>query len=438
MEEEKAKAAGPKVAVGDFFRHKNVFISGASGFLGKVVLHKVLSTSRDIGHVYLLLRTKKGSTPEERLDSVLKTVIFDELRRTDPGRLERVHCVAGDITLPGLGLGPEDVETLRANVNVCLHCAADVNFDNKLSKAYTMNVMGTRSMLDLAKTMANLHVFVHVSTAYSYCTRKFIDDKLFSDPLLNDHTLEKFQEMEKDPNFNKKAFIGTWPNTYCFTKAVAEQAIHEYKHSFPIAVVRPSIILGAVRDPVPGWIEGLNGANGLLAGGGTGFFASVFGRPDVKADLIPVDTVSNMICAVAAARAHAAKLGDEEGEEVPVYNCTSGGQAPVNWGELSHICMHWFHVHPLESPLWVPGVNIQDNRLAHYAHCMFRTWIPSLIGDVGRRMIGMKPRFVRLCNRFYQVENAFDLFLNHEWDWSNERTFKLIDNMTEEERVIYE
>ncbi len=47
---------------------------------------------------------------------------------------------------------------------------------------------------------------------------------------------------------------------------MAEQTVQEYSDSIPIAVVRPSIIIGAIKDPVPGWAEGLHGMNGERAG----------------------------------------------------------------------------------------------------------------------------------------------------------------------------
>ena len=32
-----------------------------------------------------------------------------------------------------------------------------------------------------------------------------------------------------------------WPNTYTFTKAIAEDAVREYGKGLPVAVVRPAI-----------------------------------------------------------------------------------------------------------------------------------------------------------------------------------------------------
>lgn len=35
--------------------------------------------------------------------------------------------------------------------------------------------------------------------------------------------------------------LGKWPNTYAFTKAVAEDVIHKQGHNMPIGMIRPAI-----------------------------------------------------------------------------------------------------------------------------------------------------------------------------------------------------
>lgn len=51
----------------DFFRGKNIFITGGSGFIGKVLIEKLLRSCPDLENIYLLMREKKGKTSEERV-----------------------------------------------------------------------------------------------------------------------------------------------------------------------------------------------------------------------------------------------------------------------------------------------------------------------------------------------------------------------------------
>ena len=57
--------------------------------------------------------------------------------------------------------------------------------------------------------------------------------------------------------------IGKHPNTYTFTKALAEQFL-ERAQGLPLAIVRPSIVVASWEYPVKGWLDGFNGPTGLV------------------------------------------------------------------------------------------------------------------------------------------------------------------------------
>ena len=49
-----------------------------------------------------------------------------------------------------------------------------------------------------------------------------------------------------------------WPNTYTFTKTLAESLIAKFGAGLPIAIVRPAIVETSVSKPFRGWNEGIN------------------------------------------------------------------------------------------------------------------------------------------------------------------------------------
>ena len=51
----------------EYYRGKHILLTGATGFLGKVVLEKLFYTVRNFEKIYLLVRPKKGSKIMDRV-----------------------------------------------------------------------------------------------------------------------------------------------------------------------------------------------------------------------------------------------------------------------------------------------------------------------------------------------------------------------------------
>lgn len=62
-------------AVAEFYRNKNVFITGGTGFLGIALIEKILRSTPDVASVYLLMRPKKGKSIEQRLEELTKNEV---------------------------------------------------------------------------------------------------------------------------------------------------------------------------------------------------------------------------------------------------------------------------------------------------------------------------------------------------------------------------
>ncbi|KAH1018222.1 hypothetical protein HUJ05_006034 [Dendroctonus ponderosae] len=66
---------GPMMAthgsVANFYNGKTVFITGGTGFMGKVLLEKLLRSCPGVAQIYLLIRPKKGQNAQERLQQLL-------------------------------------------------------------------------------------------------------------------------------------------------------------------------------------------------------------------------------------------------------------------------------------------------------------------------------------------------------------------------------
>ena len=91
-----------------------------------------------------------------------------------------------------------------------------------------------------------------------------------------------------------------WPNTYTFTKSLAESLIAKLAADLPVAIVRPSIVETSTHDPFEGWNEGVNTSAPISYLLGT-YFRQLPSNERKCLDLIPVDLVCRGMTLIAAA-----------------------------------------------------------------------------------------------------------------------------------------
>lgn len=69
--------------IASFLAGKNIFITGGTGFLGTVLIERLLSATDDIGNIYVLIRGKNGFSPELRIKRMMsKTVSIGVKQKT--------------------------------------------------------------------------------------------------------------------------------------------------------------------------------------------------------------------------------------------------------------------------------------------------------------------------------------------------------------------
>lgn len=118
---------------------------------------------------------------------------------------------------------------------------------------------------------------VHVSTAYSNANRESISETIYPTSKDPDEIIELCEsESEEQIRHLTAKIIGTQPNTYTFTKALTERMIELHGGSLPIAIVRPSIVIACLKEPLAGWIDNLYGPTGIIVASGKGLIRSIF------------------------------------------------------------------------------------------------------------------------------------------------------------------
>ncbi|XP_026282586.2 putative fatty acyl-CoA reductase CG5065 isoform X1 [Frankliniella occidentalis] len=429
--------------VADFYRGRSVFITGSTGFMGKVLVEKLLRSCPDVSALYLLLRPRRGHDVRHRLEDMLNTPIFDEVRRSRPDALRKVVAIPGDMTFPDLGISASDRELLTDEVSVVFHSAATVKFDEALKLSIEMNMLGTQRMLQLAKQMRKLEAFVHVSTAYCNCDRSEVREVVYPTPTDPDKLVQCVEWMDADmADHMTSKILGNRPNTYTLTKAMAETSVAKEVGSLPVAIVRPSIVTAALREPLPGWVDNMNGPTGLFVGAGKGVLRTLYCHRDMVADLIPVDICINLLIAVAWKTATATRNqhGKSSGEEqqVVVYNCVSGAQNPIKWGSLQDMALIHLRRNPYSGVLWYPGGSFKESRAYHDLCSLAFHTIPAYIMDAAARLSGKKPIMVKIQQRLSKAVQCLQFFTTGEWQFSDDNVQALMGEMTPADRKVFD
>ncbi len=368
--------------VHETLRGRRLLVTGATGFVGKVWVAMLLDRVPEVGHLYVLIRGK-GRTAAQRFERMLNTSpAFKPLHERHGARLgeylaSRLTVLEGDVGQPNLGLSEEVAARLAPELDAVINFAGLVDFNPDLRDALSSNVDGAVHVADFAARCDHAGV-LHVSTCYVCGQREGLIPEsldphttpngqpfdvheelarlrtLVADTIaahdspeihdeIREQIVERIQRRGLEPRESriramvqrmhrrrvKEALIqaGTdraqelgWPNTYTFTKAMAEALLADRAHELRVAVLRPAIVESAERFPFPGWNEGFNTSGPLVYLAGT-WLRHIPARYDNKLDVIPVDHVCRGLTVATVALLR--------GEQRLVYHCGTSDINPL-------------------------------------------------------------------------------------------------------------
>ncbi len=413
-----------------FFAGKSVLVTGVTGFLGKVLVEKILRGLPGIGRVYLLIRPTQRADRvvggAERLrGEVLTSSIFDRLKEewgeAFPDFVEsRLTVVEGDLAHGRLGVSEEDYRRLAAEVEVILNSAAIVGFDGPLDQSLDLNTLGIRRLLDFARDCQRLRALVQISTCYVSGRREgWIREEIDEPPfdveaeaarlearcahIRRRHADGKARDLLVALGLRRARELG-WHDTYTFTKWMGEQFLVKYRGEVPTAIVRPAIIESTYREPCPGWIDGFRMSDPLFVGFGKGQLEDFPAGRDTILDLIPADQVVNGILACAP------RCAEEGG--LRVYQMATGDQNPASFPEIYELSKEYFTRHPLRrrdgAPIRVSTFTFPDPA-AYRRRLLWRKGLPSRASTAVLRPLSFVRRADKLRRKLVAKAASLDL-----------------------------
>ncbi len=339
---------------------KNILITGCTGFVGKVVLEKLMRSAPTWNKIFLLIRpNNEHATAKKRFQhGILKSSLFEKLGSEIPEQFDimsnnALHVVSGEITQPMLGLDASEFERLGKQVDVIINVAASVDFREPLDKALDINTFSVKHIAELA-TLNNAAV-IHVSTCYvngyngglireevappARGKLPRINTQHYDLSALITRLLSRVQRAEalhKQDAARKQALINIgleearrmgWNDTYTFTKWLGEQMLLQALPEQSVTIVRPSIIESTLASPVPGWIEGVKVADAIILAYAREKISLFPGNKNAVIDIIPADLVANSI--ILSAVEALTKMPAHR-----IYQCSSSHTNPLRLKEM--------------------------------------------------------------------------------------------------------
>jgi len=247
---------------------KNIFLTGATGFLGSYILkHLILKTDHKI---FVLVREKIGADASERVFRALEYIGCKDVG------IDRLVVVRGCIDDPSLGIEPIKLREIASVIDEIYHSAAFAEFRAPLDVVRNFNVEGTRNILNFAvlcKTIGRFKKIHHISTAFVSGTYEGV----FSESNLN---------------------VGqTFNNTYEQSKYEAELLALQYlDKGLDVSIYRPSILTG---DSVSGKTSSFKMFYQPLHFFAAEIYDTIPANPRAEGNLVTVDSAAEAICIIA-------------------------------------------------------------------------------------------------------------------------------------------
>jgi len=351
------------LSVRNAFRGKHILLIGVTGFIGKVWLANTLTDLPEIGQIYLLIRRQKSNPAQSRFEKLIdESPVFDPLYARHGRKLlqfinERVRVIEGDVSQPDLGVEPAIADELRRKLDLIINSSGLTDFNPDLREALSSNVDAVMNVLQFVRDSDHASL-LHLSTCYAAgrCDGRVgenarpdytpiglptfdaeqewkslhrqiediqaraegpvVTEELRRQAVGKEHAAKDLHgaALENQIRKNRVRWLRNelteagkqrahelgWPNTYTFTKSLADSLLTKCGPDLPVAIVRPAIVESSLTQPFRGWNEGINTSAALSYLLGT-FFRQLPTNERKRLDVIPVDSVCRGMTLIAAA-----------------------------------------------------------------------------------------------------------------------------------------
>lgn len=435
---------------------------------------------------------------------------------------EKLFAIKGDITLAKFGISECDMKLLAKDVSIVFNSAATIRFVEPIDVAVRNNIYSVSQLVEFCNGLEALQALIHLSTAYSNCHKRDTIYEIFYKPPmrgeqilsalqslkqvqseiqvyprkkptseddeedLNQNKLErsacehqifyrddktnsddKLEQSELLEEFSKVALRkSNRPNTYTFTKAIAESYLLDLVKKFPerylgdkipVCIVRPSIVGGAWREPAVGFVDNYNGPTGAILSLYMGALQAMPGKGDRVADLVPVDMVVNMITCVGwflvgQREAKEASLSEQQvskqtrvktDQGAYIFNFVSGFRNPLQWQTVTELIASIAYKYPTKMLMRLPSSYFIRPGKFYNLYDKLNHKLPAQVSDfvaqsLLRKELNSRSSALVSYSRIRQMTETLTPFTSNQWRLSDANVCALYDCLSSSDKQVFE
>ncbi|XP_039291036.1 fatty acyl-CoA reductase wat [Nilaparvata lugens] len=425
----------------EFFRGKTVFLTGGTGFMGKILIEKILRCCPHVSRIYMLVRQKKNKDFQQRMHEYVEDEIFHKLNAK--ARL-KVTGIPGDVAQPRLGISNEHRKLLEDSVNIVFHAAATVRFDEQLPTAVAINVAGTKELFDLARNMRHLKALVHVSTAFSNCQLDEIREEIYEPPTTHQKLIQLTQSIEgKFLNEITPIILDKRPNTYVYTKAVAEEVVRTLSKGLPVSIFRPAIgkkssILQLYWN-LPIEIDFLESyMKSHLSLIRKAYPHNITGNTTQHYLVVCLQLIIFFHRTIEDSNQNENEPAEEVVHEEPtVYNYVSSTQRPITWKQFSELAVTHGEECPPTQSLWCFCLTLNKYFLIHYLYVLFLHFLPAIVMDGIAMVFGKKAGMMGIYKKVNKFSEVLSYFTTRDFAFHNDNVQSLWRILSPQDKEMF-
>jgi thioester reductase-like protein len=239
--------------------NRSIFLTGFPGFIAGRLVERLADKNTQF---FLLIQPKFLKAAEKSVTRIA----FESV-----APLENFVLVKGDITLTGMGIPSNDLETIKNETTDIFHLAAVYDLAVDRDIAYAVNLEGTKTVNEFAQSVRDLRRYNYVSTCYVVGKR-------------TGRILET--DLEHDAGFR---------NFYEETKYLAEMEVENLRPELPVTIYRPSVVVGDSETGETAKYDGIYYLIQYLRKWPSLLRMINVGNNNVRLNLVPVDFVTEAI-----------------------------------------------------------------------------------------------------------------------------------------------